>query len=585
MSGMTSIYIGVSGLQSAQTSLNTTSHNLANVYTEGYTRQLSFTGDRSYNTIGHSATSLKQVGLGVSSVSTSRVRSILLDSRYRTEHGREGFYKAQYETVEEIETIFGELEGVRFQQSLENLWSALNEMAKTPDSMVYRSELVMYAETFIDRAKLIYQETIDYQYNLNEKVRKTVDQINAYGEEISALNLKISSMESAGEAANDYRDQRDLLLDKLSELMNISYSEDENHFVTVKIEGTPFVTDGGVFHMATSELDGDKNSTYLSCIWPHLGDRDVFNLNVDINTENKNDIGSLKGYLLARGDFVGDYTYVEATRESNYDLSTPAGRQALNDAIDFYNKNVDCCSIVKIQTTFDALINGIVTTINDILSPVTSEIPAGVTTYTDADGNVYQASDVKILDMTTSTGDDGKMPPEELFSRAETPRYVEVTGDDGKTYYMYNEKNVFGNESLYTLSNISMNQTILEDYSKLPFKTIQGDNDLEKGKKLVDAWTTGFANLNPDNLTKLNFKEYYEEMIYDIGNMGSLYKSIAESQITTVSSVDDARIQITGVSSEEELTNMIKFQSAYNASSRYITTVAEMLEHIIEKLG
>lgn len=93
MAGMTSIYVGVSGLQSAQTALNTTTHNLANVYTKGYTRQLSFTSDRTYNNIGKSATSSMQVGLGVATSVTSRVRDILLDAKYRKETGRQGILR------------------------------------------------------------------------------------------------------------------------------------------------------------------------------------------------------------------------------------------------------------------------------------------------------------------------------------------------------------------------------------------------------------------------------------------------------------------------------------------------------------
>ncbi len=585
MSGMTSIYVGVSGIHAAQTALNTTAHNLANVYTPGYTRQLAFSSDKRYSTYSRNSNGIMQVGLGVNASSTSRVRSLLLDLRYRKEVGRQGFYDAQYEAVSEVQTLIGELEGVRFQESLENLWGAISEMAKTPDSLVYRSELVMNAEMFLDRAKSIYDELIGYQKNLNTKVQETVDVINAYGEEINELNKQISGYEAAGEAANDLRDRRDLLLDKLSNLINISYVEEENNYVTVKAEGVPFVTEGGVFHMETAELDADKGSNYLSCIWPHLDNQEVFNLTEEISTANKNDIGTLKGYLLARGDFVGKYTDVDATKQENYDLTTPQGQADYQAALDFYNRNVDCSVIVKTQSLFDALINGIVTTINDILSPTTTEVPDGVTSFTDADGNVYQAGTVKILDMNTSTGDDGKMPPEELFSRAETKRFIEVTGDDGNTYYMYNEYNTFGKESLYTLSNISMNQTIVENYDKLPFKTLEGDNDMAKGQQLVEAWDLKFANLDPDNTTKLTFKEYYKEMMYSIGNTGNLYQSIALNQYTTASQVDEARTQITGVSSEEELANMIRFQSAWDASSRYVTTIAEMLEYIIEKLG
>lgn len=583
MAGMTSIYIGVSGLQSSQTALNTTTHNLANVYTKGYTRQLAFTSDKTYNNLGNSYTSLMQVGLGVNSSSTSRVRDILLDAQYRKETGRRGFYDAQTEVVNEIETIIGETEGVQFQNSIENLWAALSEMAKTPDDMVTRSELVMHAENFIDRSKSIYNELIEYQKNLNTKIQKTVDKINFLGDKINELNLKISGIEASVENANDLRDKRDLYLDELSEYITISYVEDENHYVSVKAENVPFVTEGGVFHIETAQLDGDKDSIYLSCVWPQLNNQEVFNLEENINSANNNDLGQLKGFLLARGDFTADYTDVPEV--DDYDVSTPDGLKAYMAAVNTYNSTVECCSVAKTQALFDKLIHGIVTSINDIFSPTTSEVPAGVTKYTDAEGNEYIASDVKILDMNTSTGEDGKMPPEELFSRKHTDRFIEVTGDDGNTYYVYNEKNVFGNESLYSVSNIEMNQVIREDYSKLPFKTKEGDKDMQKGKDLVAKWNEKIMNLDPSNMSKLEFKDFYKQLVYTIGNSGDLYHSIAVNQLTTANQIDDARTQITGVASEEELTNMIKYQSAYNAASRYVTTIADMLEHIIERLG
>ena len=584
MAKMTSIYVGVSGLHSAQTALNTTTHNLANVYTPGYTRQLSFTADKTYNTIGQSYTSAMQVGLGVSTVETSRVRDILLDKSYRTENGRQGFYAAEYEVALEIQTIIGETEGVRFQQTLEDVWSSINEMAKTPDSIVSRSELVMNAELFIDRAKNIYTELIDYQKNIDTKVVNIVNKINSLGDEINALNLKISGIEAPElEDANDLRDRRDLLLDELSGLVKINYNEDENSYVSVMVEGVPFITDGGVFHMGIQELDGDKGSVYSTCVWPYLDNQEVFHLEEPITTDNKNDIGNIKGYLLARGDFIGSYKDVPEV--SDYDVSTPDGYNEYMEAVAIYNKTVECCSIVKTQALFDKLIHNVVTAINDVLSPTTDEVPAGVTQYTDANGNVYNASDVKILDMTTSTGNDGKMPPEELFSRKYTDRYVEVTGDDGNTYYMLNNTNTLGDESLYTLSNIEMNQVILEDYSKLPFKTKQQDNDLAKGEELVVLWGKQGMTLDPNNMSRYTFKQFYAQLVYVIGNEGDLHNSIASNQKIAKDQLDNRRTEITGVSSEDELTNMIKYQSAYNAASRYITTIADMLQYVIEKLG
>ena len=581
--GMTSIYIGVSGVNSAQIALNTTTHNLSNVYTPGYTRQLSFTSDRNYNNVGYGALDKKQVGLGVQSSVTSRVRDILLDKSYRTECGRQGFYEAQSEVIEEIETIIGETEGVGFRESLDNLWSAFNEMAKTPDNIVSRSELVMYAEAFMSRSQAIYTELTDYQKNLDTKILATMNRVNELGDLINAVNLKIAGVEAGVENANDLRDKRDNYIDELASLVKISYTEETNGYVSVMAEGVPFVTDGGVYHMETRQLDGDEGSMYISCVWPYLDDQEVFLLEQEINTNNKNDIGKLKGYLLGRGDYRADYTDVPEVKD--YDVTTPEGLNDYLSAVKKYNGAIGNSSVAQAQALFDKLVNGVVTTINDIFSPLTDQVPEGVSTYTDAEGNTYNASKVKILDMTASTGDDGELPPEELFSRKYTPRYIEVTGDDGNTYYMYNEKNVFDKESLYTLSNMDMNQVIREDYSKLPFRTQEGDNDLQKGADLIAIWNKEMMTLDPGNMAKLTFKEYYRQMVYTLGNKGNLYQSIATSQKQAADQIDEARTVITGVSSEEELTNMIKFQGAYNASSRYVTAVAEMLEYIIDRLG
>ena len=86
-------------------------------------------------------------------------------------------------------------------------------------------------------------------------------------------------------------------------------------------------------------------------------------------------------------------------------------------------------------------------------------------------------------------------------------------------------------------------------------------------------------------MTKKTFMEYYTAMTGDIANTGYLYDDIRSNQNTVVSNVDDARWSQYGVSSEEELSNMIKYQNAYNANSRYITAVSQMLEHLISTLG
>lgn len=626
MSLMTSIYTGVTGLQTSSNALNTTAHNLANINTNGYVRQQVSMVDGNYQNLGYTAVNTKQVGLGVVSAESRHIRDLLLDNAYREQEGRRAFYASRYNASEEVETILGETEGVQFQNSLKDLKEAISEMAKTPNSTVTRAGLIMSAEAFITRAGEVYNELIAYQKTMDSKVSDTVDRINQIGDSINALNLKIASVESAGvETASDLRDSRDLLLDELGSLTKIDYQEGEFGVVTVRIEGTSFVNKDGVFHMGKAELNSADGSNYLTPVWPNIDNAPVYDTFSDISTANNNDIGELKGLLIARGSYVG--TYKDIPHEPDYSqYATEAERVAAYEQyqkdVKTYNETVGNSVISKTQAMFDQMINNIVTLINDAISPTVDKtfnaetkvtVPAGTVINTlddtlkaklagadvDADGALVTdtsitldaGSSLKILNIDEdengcSFGSDAdKTPGTELFSRKDVDRYTVVTGDDGKKYYVYNPYNEFGSESSYSLDNITVNQKVVEDYSFLPFTTAQDDVDIQRAAEIIKIWDTPSLNLDPSNATPKDFDDYYSAMVGVVANEGFIYNTVATSQQSVVLSLDGKRQSIQGVSSEEELTNMIKFKNAYGASSRYINTVAEMIDTLINRVG
>lgn len=623
---MTSIYTGVSGLQANQNALNVTAHNLANVNTEGYVRQQAGMADGIYLNYGYSAVNTKQVGLGVVSAESRHIRDLLLDKAYREQSGRKEFYASKATATEEIETILGELEGIQFQESLKELKEAISEMAKTPDSTVTRSGLIMSAEAFLIRANAVYEEIISYQQTLDRKITDTVDRINAIGDEIYRLNLEITKIEAPGfETASDLRDQRDLLLDELSSLVKLDYSENEYGIVTVKIEGTTFVTKDGVFKMGTAELYANEGSSYISPVWPHIDDVPVFDVYAETSTAKNNDIGELKGLLIARGGYVA--TYQDVPHEPDYtqfatDAEKVAAFEQYQKDVTEYNQSIGNTVVAKTQALFDQMINHIVTTINDLLSPTISK-----TLDTDVDMTIKAGTVVNTLDkalqdslagqpldengalvtdttVTLATGttitilnvnedengcsfgcDENKTPGTELFSREEVERYTVAEGSDGVTYYIYNPYNEFGNESYYSLGNLKVNPVVVDDYSYLPFTTVNEDIDMRLGQAILEAWDVPSLNLDPNNVTPKDFDDYYTAMIGVISNDGYIYSTVEESQGSVVLNIDNKRISKTGVSSEEELSNMIRFKNAYDASSRYINAITEMLDTLINKVG
>ena len=641
--GMAGLFIGTTGLKTAQTALNTTAHNLSNINTSGYTRQQVTFSDTQYVRVNTSdKVSSPDYGLGVAVSEVRRIRDQFIDQAYRNENSRLGFYESQYKAIEEIEDQFGEMQGVTYESYLINLYNSVNELAKNPTSTVARSSLIQNATAFIEKSENVYKGLKDYQTTLNTQVKNMVDSINKLGDKIYTLNKKISKIESTGiEDANDLRDERDAAIDELSKYIDITYYENDSKEVIISAEGIPFVTMGELAKMDTRVVEG---TNLVIPTWPGY-ERDVYDLSTEASNVEDTDKGELKGLLIARGNMVVDYTVVpEAPSSSDYDMSTADGRAAYQEAYnkyskaqEYYNTYIEPSAILSAMAGFDKLVNGIVEKINNILCPEKSEvrnnpymaadgteIQADIYTYNsvsqqvlfdrygrevtgtdNGDGTYSFSSGEKLymsfggaevpvdsytysmldMDKTGYGMDDNKTVGTELFSRKGTDRYIKTTDDSGKTIYIRNNLNETDYESLYKLGNLQINPEAAQNVGKIPLSTVQGKEDFDRAKELVDAWDEKFASLNPDTYAKSDFMTFYNNFIGEYATLGKALGNYVSNQTTMVDGYDNQRLQSEGVSSDEELEKMIKYQQAYNAASRYVNVVNQMLEHLVTSLG
>ena len=553
---MGSLYIGTSGLQTSQNALNTTAHNMTNADTAGYVRQQVQLGTKVYNTIkvDFQSVSNQQVGLGVSYTKVKQIRDYFLDQTYRRESGRNAFYEVASGALEEIESLLDELNGESFQESLEGVWTAVQELSKDPSSAVTQGLLVQKASQFIERAKAVYNGMCDYQDNLNQQIMGKVNTINEYANRIKELNDEILKIECGGtERANDLRDERNRMLDELATLGKITYAEDLNGQVNVQFEGVDLVKREVVYEIG---LKQDENTGFYTPFWMQnarftlndLGDKvyhiegaEVFDLNAVISSDLNTDIGSLKSMMLARGDHRADYTDI---MEENYDYS------------------VSQSVIMNIQGEFDQLIHNVVTAINDVLIDAAEAAREAGSSY-------MQNEDGSPIVLFEKIGS-------ECFEKQTDGTWKETQEEEGKDGYK---------GSLFSIANIRINKDLVQSPTKLGFIKEDGSVDYETVEKLKEKFMAEENTLNPKVKKKTNFVDYYGDLVAQVANSGSVYKSILFNQQATVNATFSAREQVVGVSSDDELTNMIKFQNAYNASSRYINVISEMLAHIINTLG
>ena len=247
--------------------------------------------------------------------------------------------------------------------------------------------------------------------------------------------------------------------------------------------------------------------------------------------------------------------------------------------LEYFNTYVEPYTVTNLEAQFDVMVHAIVTQMNDTLCPNK--------TVTLADG-----STVKVLDTDAAgigMGQGNEYPGTELFVRNSQPRYTEktLTLADGttETFQVYNEEDPKDFYSLYTIGNLKVNEELLQNPSLLPLSRVSGEEAQTVADALLDKWNQKFATVSPNSLVECNYKDYYAGMMDDLSDRGYTYDAMAKTGEQAVTDAGNARQQLLGVSSDEELSSMIRFQHAYNASSRYINTVSEMIAYLIEKLG
>lgn len=583
---------GVSGIHSAQASMNTAAHNLANATTPGHTRQQVMVTDAFYASTYGAYSNKIQVGQGTNIAKIRQIRNTFLDDQYRVQAGRQSFYEAQYEAVQEMEELFGELEAQEFLTSMTDLWNAVQELTKTPNDITCRSELVSLSSQFAERAQVLQQQLNDYQQNMNSDVENQVREVNDIVSQIRDYNTMIRKYEATGEGANDFRDSRNLLLDQLGSIITFKVIEEKDGTISLYSEGE-FLLEGNHQSRLTTAYE-NSTSRLLKPVW-ETGEDYFFRGELAYSAETNTDVGSLRGLLVARGNHAADFRDlpVKPVKEDFVDEYGTLDERAWFNAnekytadVESYNENVEPSIVMKVQAEFDQLIRGIAMMMNDTLCP-NKELEL-------ADG-----TKITVLDTENAPiGDDAdKTMGTELFIRRKTPRYtekkVDVLNEDGTTssitVYQYNEEDMEDRYTLYTIDQLEVNPELLRDPSKMPL-TASPNSGFVGGftqficADLAENWQKDFSTLDPNSMTTYDFAGYYGALVGQFSTDGNVWKGIIENQIITVNAIEGERQNVMGVSTDEELADLIKFQKCFDASSRYITVVDEMIEHLITSL-
>ena len=218
------------GLQASQINVDTTSHNIANANTEGYSRQrVELETSYPFNRPG-----IGQIGTGVDISLITRVRDKFLDTQIRSEKSLEGEYSAEAEMLSQVESLFMEPGESGLNSIMGKMWNAWQELSKNPDSLTLKNIVSQTSQTFTNTVNHLDKGFETLKSNISGIINEKIDSIESMITKINGLNDQISKLQGEKQKPNDLMDKRDLLLDNLSELIDFTTIEEADKTITIK---------------------------------------------------------------------------------------------------------------------------------------------------------------------------------------------------------------------------------------------------------------------------------------------------------------------------------------------------------------
>lgn len=285
------LYTSITGLQVSKQSLNTVSHNISNANNKNYVRQSVIHATNSYTTVGVGSF---QIGTGVNIAEIRQIRDEFLDLKLRREISSFGYHYAKSQILEDVEAVFNEITSSGLQSVMDEFWNNWNELYKEPESLTIRALVHESAVAFVDTVNHLSTQLSNIKMNLNSEILTKVNEVNSILKSIGELNSKIKLVEGENSKvkANDYRDERNALLDRLAELMPVTSYENSFGEVVVHLRGKELVSGNFI-----STLDIKQDNFGLAHIY-------FYNTNEKIDLNGQGELG---GFIDARDKSVTYY--------------------------------------------------------------------------------------------------------------------------------------------------------------------------------------------------------------------------------------------------------------------------------------
>ncbi len=593
--------IGYSGLSSSQTSINVTSNNISNVNTPGYSKQ------RAVQTTNHPLEYKipGSVGTGSQIYEIKRVHDEYLYARSKISEANLEFARYTNQTLKEISDYFPDLEDNGIAKDLQDFFASWSDLSQDPDNDAQKVVVANNTIKLTSHIKDTRDKLKDLQNRLNDEFKEGIEKVNDLAKQIADINKKINKIENVAQGnANDLRDQRDRLEKEMNKLLNISvhkgklhpdkhqvFKTDRGNDYNINISGFNIV-DGITFHPITIDVN---KKFYTASYQSHDGTK------VDFTSKIRN--GKLGAIVKLRGDGIDANQKASNSKIQSYidDLDSFAKGfiQKVNSlyAQSAQTKVQSDVSMVKSDTKLlelddinEGSFNVIVynnqgdivakraitidnnTTLDDgSANSIISQINADIDDNGDNDStndldDIYEA---KVLNNTLI-----------IEQKAGVSGYHIAIEDNNTNFAGYFGVHKFFDGS--DASSIDLDYDIRTNPSNLQsFKPpVDGNSDFANDMVELQYEELNFKRANNQTISQ-TVEGFYRFTVSNIAT-DATNANIEENTAESLNKSIDQQLKSTvGVDMDEELTNLMKYQTAYQASAKIISTIDQMINTLL----
>lgn len=615
------IELGKRSIMAHTDAISTAGHNISNANTEGYSRQRvqlkEF--DPLYRPDLERPERAGMIGQGIDVQSITRIRDEMLDQRITAQQNQESYWDTRSKYYTMIEQIYNEPDEVSVRSNMDKFWESWQELSINPESQAARQAVVTRGESLSDSIKSKWENLMGVGSLINSDIDSTVKQINSYANQIAAVNSEIVRSRGVGDNPNDLLDRRDLLVDKLSKLANITTDRRDPDEFMVHLDGKVLVQGGVARNFDLVSLT--DNNGYEKLVWADTREDasvsgGTLGALIELrDVDVRNEIQSLNTMTMNFSDLVND------VHRNAYGANNVTG-------LDFFTQH---SFVENVNGNFDRNGDGVLDhsyifrfTGTTTLNPQEQIGFEGVMTFSGPSGNVqvpYHPTDTVETVINRINDSNGEVKAyldrnNNLVLKGTTAQNVEnpdfvIRHVEDSGFFLTGYSGILaasGADGAYDFARadavdslagaqfavslvlnpagyIEVNGVIKNDVKSVAaaFRDDSGNVNAGDGRAAVEIASIRNTKVMIGHERTLD--DYFADSVTNVGLKGEQAENNLKSHMAIMNDLRTMRDSISGVNIDEELSDIIKFQHGYNAAAKFVTIWDSLIDTVINRLG